>query len=220
MRRDRGFTLVELMVTIAIVAIVAALVVYQGRSARRNATMAQGAYELALRIGGLKGRALADGQEYVLVVADTADAEGCKVSESACGRLLVLTKPDPTFATSFQSGFDPDAPVSGAEWVDDGGAQRVARNAQFDVGSTWRPPAPFNGVTPFDPNVTFTCGARRCFAIRFRPDGQVLPIIVPNTPIPAGFAFVLRPIDQPSAAAERRGIFISFPTGLVKTAAF
>ncbi len=220
MRENRGFTLIELMVGIAIVAIVAGMVVWQGRSARRNATMAQAAYELALRIGGLKARAMADGQEYVLVVADTSNPAACKLNEDTCGQVLVLTKPDLTFATTFQSGFVPGAPVTNAEVTDDGGDARIARNAQFDLGSTWRPPAPFSAVTAFDPNATFTCAGRSCFAIRFRPDGQVLPIIVPNTPIPAGYAFVLRPIDEPSGGAERRAIFVSFPAGLVKTAAF
>jgi hypothetical protein len=105
--------------------------------------------------------------------------------------------------------------------VDDGASQRIPRNARFDLSSTWRPPEPFRSVAAFDPNVLFTCtDGRRCFAIRFLPDGEVRPVIRPNVPLPAGFAFVLRPIEQPSAAAERRAIFVSFPTGLVKTAAF
>ncbi len=221
MRARRGFTLLELMVVVAIIGLVATLVVLQGRSARQNARLAGGAYSLALRLGGIKARALADGREYVLVVVDTADPAGCKSSDTACGRILVLRKPDPTFPTAFQSGFDPDAPISLAEYVDDGGDKYVARNAQFDLGSSWRAPAPFDSVAAFDSNITFTCaGGRACFAIRFRPDGDVRPVITPGTPIPAGFAFVLRPIESQSGAAEHRGFFISFPAGLVKTAAF
>lgn len=221
MRAHRGFTLFEVMVVVAIIGIVATLVVLQGRSARQNARMAGGAYNLALRLGGIRARALADGREYVLVVTDTADPAGCKSRDAACGRILVLRSPAPTFPTAFQAGFDPDAPVALAEYVDDGTDKFVPRNAQFDVGSTWRPPAPFAGVTAFDPNITFTCaGGRACFAIRFRPDGDVRPVIRPNTTIPAGFAFVLRPIEAQSTAADHRAFFISFPAGLVKTAAF
>ncbi len=217
----RGFTLLELMVVVAIVAVVAALVVWQGRSARRNADLASGAYELALRIGGLKARAMADGREHVLVVADTDTDDGCRQSEIYCGRIVVLRSPDPTFPTVFQSGWNPDAPTAFGELVDDGAAQRVARNARFDLGSPWRPPPPFAGVAAFDGNVLFTCaGGRRCFAIRFLPDGEVRPVIRAGVPIPAGFAFVLRQIDKASAAADRRAIFISFPTGIVKSAAF
>ncbi len=223
MRASRGFSLLELMVVVVVVAVVGALVVLQGRSARNNAQIAGGAYELALRIGGLKARAMSDGREHVLVVADTVSPDACRQSEAFCGRTVVLRAPDKDFPAAFQAGWNPDAPpISGeTEVVDDGTSQRIARNAQFDLGSDWRPPPPFRSVVAFDSNILFTCtGGRRCFALRFLPDGEVRPVIKPNTSIPAGFAFVLRPIEAPSGAAERRAIFVSFPAALVKTAAF
>jgi prepilin-type N-terminal cleavage/methylation domain-containing protein len=189
MRASRGFTLVELMVVVVIVAVVSALVVMQGRSARHNAQIAGGAYELALRIGGLKARAMSDGREHVLVVADTVDAAACRESEASCGRTVVLRAPDAGFPDAFRAGWNPDAPPIGGETevVDDGGSQRIARNAQFDdADSGWRPPPPFRSVAAFDANIVFTCtGGRRCFALRFLPDGEVRPVIKPNTPIPA-----------------------------------
>jgi len=221
MRAHRGFTLIELMVVVAIMAIVGGLLVLQGRSARQNANMAGGAFELALRLGGLKARAMADGYEYVLVVADAADPAACRSSDTSCGRVLVLRRPDATFSTLFTGTYSVDPPIAAAESVDDGGMQYLPRNSQFDVTSTWSAPVPFDSVTAFDGTILQTCaGGRRCFAIRFRPDGEVRPVVPPGTPIPAGFAFVLRPSQAQSAAAERRGIFVSFPAGLVKTAAF
>lgn len=221
MRAQRGFTLLELMVVVAIIAIVSSLVVFQGRSARQNANMASGAYELALRVGGLKSRAMADGQEYVLVVADASNPADCKSHATSCGRVLVLTKPEATFTTEFTGTYAVDPPIVAAEYVADGAAQYLPTNSQLDLASTWRAPAPFAAVTAFDGTILRTCaGGRRCFGIRFRPDGEVLPVVPAGTAIPAGFAFVLRPVDAPSAAAERRAIFVSFPAGLVKTAAF
>jgi prepilin-type N-terminal cleavage/methylation domain-containing protein len=219
MRANRGFTLLELMIVLVIVSIVGGLVVWQGRSARRNASMAAGAYELALRIGGLKARAMADGREYLLVVTDTDDPGGCKERQNRCGRVLVLRNPDATFAIA---GFSPDPPIVGAEYVDDGGADYLPQNSRFDLTSTWAAPGPFSAVTAFGSTVLATCaGGRRCFAIRFRPDGEVRPELVPGTPaVPPGFAFVLRPHESASAAAEKRAVFVSFPTGIVKTAAF
>lgn len=221
MRANRGFTLIELMVVVAIAAVLAGLVVWQGRSAGQAADLAGGAYALALRIGELKGRALADGREYVLIVADTADPDGCQQQRTLCGRIVVLRNPVAGFAIT---GFDPVPPIAGGEWFDDGGEQLLPRNSRFDFGAqanAWRPPAPFAAVPAWDGAIRAVCaGGRACFGLRFRPDGEVLPLFPGAEADRAGFAFVLGPIDAPSAAAERRGLFVSFPTGIVKTAAF
>lgn len=218
MRANRGFTLVELMVVVAISLVVAALVIWQGRSARQAAGLAGGAYELALRIGGLKARAMADGREYVLVVTDTASPDACRERERACGRAILLRNPDPAFTVV---GFDPEAPVALAEWHDDGASTFLPRNSQLDLASAWTAPVPFASVTASSPVVLATCaGGVRCFGLRFRPDGEVRPVVPPGTPLPAGFAFILRPTVVQSAASERRAVFVSFPAGLVKTAAF
>jgi prepilin-type N-terminal cleavage/methylation domain-containing protein len=221
MRANRGFTLLELMVVVAVAAILAGLVVWQGRSARQGADLAGGAYALAIRIGELKGRALADGREYVLVVADSPDPNGCQHQRTRCGRIVVLRNPVDGFSIA---GFDPEPPIAGAEWFDDGGDEFLPRNSRFDFGaiaSAWRPPAPFAAVLAWDGAIRATCaGGQDCFGLRFRPDGEILPLFPGAEAQRAGFAFVLGPVDPPSAAAERRGIFVSFPTGIVKTAAF
>jgi prepilin-type N-terminal cleavage/methylation domain-containing protein len=219
MRAHRGFTLLEMMVVLAITAILAGIVVYQGRAARQNANLAGGAYMLALRIGGLKARAMSEGREHVLVIADTASPEDCKQREESCGRILVLRDPVPTFRDVFLSSYNPDPPITGGEYLDELGAAFLPRNTRFDLASTWRPPPPFNGVTAWNPSVVATCsGGRRCFAIRFRPNGDVLPVVPDGAAIPAGFAFVVRPHDLGPGGASRRGIFVSFPAGLVRTA--
>ena len=218
MRANRGFTLLEVMLVVVIMGVVAALVIWQGRSARQAAGLAGGAYDLALRIGTLKARAMADGREYLLVVTDTANPAGCKEREILCGRVLTFRNPT-AFAVA---GFNPDPPFAGVDFFDDGGPRYLPRNSQFDLASTWRPPAPFDAVTAFDGTILATCaGGQRCFALRFRPDGEVRPELLGGAPAtPPGFAFVLRPFDAPSGAAERRGIFVSFTAGIVKTAAF
>ncbi len=216
MRAERGFTLIEAMIFVVVTAILATILVWQGRSARQNATLSGGAYELALRISGLKGQAMADGRDWILVVADAVDPNLCKEQQTSCGRVVVLKDPQPGFTIQ---GLNPDpGSVVNATWVED---DYLPKNSQLDLASTWSPPAPFNAVTAFDPAIRTTCaGGRACFGIRFRATGEVRQEY-PAAPLTrAGFAFVLRPVVSPSAAADRRGIFVSFPAGVVKSAAF
>ncbi len=216
MRANRGFTLIELMVVLAIVVIVGGIVVWQGRSARQAADLAGGAYDLTLRLGGVKAKAMADGRDHLLVVLDTANPSACVQEQNLCGRVVELRNPQPAFALA---GFDPDMPLVGVEWVD-GADVFLPRNSQFDLASTWRAPPPFNAVQAWDPAVVATCSAgRRCFAIRFRSNGDVSEF-PPAVGARGGFAFVLKPVQRPSGASESRAVFVSFPAGVVKTAAF
>ncbi len=213
MRAKRGFTLLELMVVLAVTAIAAALVVWQGRSARQAATLAGAAYDISLRISGLKARALANGRDYLFIVVDAENAAACEQQQSMCVRVVILKNPDSTFSVS---GFDPDASISGAE-LDD--RYDLPKNSLLDLASTWRPPPPFAAVVAW-PGGTTCAGGRACFALRFKQNGQVAAELPSPPASAAGFAFVLKPSTKPSGAAENRGIFVSFPTGIVKTAAF
>src|SRR5512133_639207 len=56
-RANRGFTLLEMVTTIAIVAILAALAVPLMRAARGNATVQSTGFELKVRLEGMRARA-------------------------------------------------------------------------------------------------------------------------------------------------------------------
>lgn len=228
MRAPRGFTLIELVVVLVIAGILAGLVVWQGRSARQAADLAGGVYDLAVRIGELKGRALADGRDYVLVVADASNPVACKYDRSACGRAVVLVNPVPGFSVA---GFDVDPPYAGGDYVEDFYLPRsVVFEPTASATSAWRAPAPFAAVTAADPGIRATCsGGRDCFALRFGMDGEVQPVWPGAPEARAGFALVLSPVvavaaknaadatDAKSGSETSRAIFVSFPAGIVKT---
>jgi prepilin-type N-terminal cleavage/methylation domain-containing protein len=211
----RGFTLLEMMVVVAIMLILGGLVVWYGRSARQAATIATGAYELVLQIGGLKARAMAAGKDHLLVLTDTPDPAACVRDERRCGRVLVLSDPQPGFTIQ---NFNPEPPYAGVSLEDSG---YLPRNSKFELTSTWRAPAPFDAIAPWDAGVRTTCaGGVACFAIRFRANGEIKAELPAPGPDRRGFAFVIAPHDIPSRAAERRGVFVSFPAGIVKTGSF
>jgi prepilin-type N-terminal cleavage/methylation domain-containing protein len=220
MKRAPGFTLIELLVVVAIAAILGAIFVWSGRSIRQNATLSEGAYDLTLRMSGLRGTAMANGKDYLLVVTDTPNANDCRQTMNACGKWFVLTDIDPAFALN---AFNPNPPIAGASIADprDGGTwDYLPRGSRFDLASAWNAPAPFNGVAAWNPAVRTNCaGGITCFGIRFTAGGEVRPEAA-VAPIPAGFAFILAPIDLADSGGDRRGIFVSFPTGMVKTQAF
>lgn len=216
MRRNSGFTLIELVIVLAIVAVLGAISVGAGRALSQAASFASGAWELSLKLSGLRDRALADAKDYLLVVVDASNANACAFDQAQCGKVIVYSSPQAGFTLA---GFDPDAAVSGVSFEED---HRLPKNSAFDVASTWRPAAPFASVTAMSSAVLADCaGGRKCFGIRYRSNGEVAPEVpAPLTPSPAGFAFVMKPSITDSKAAERRAIFVSFPTGIVKTAAF
>jgi prepilin-type N-terminal cleavage/methylation domain-containing protein len=216
-RKTPGFTILEVMVVVVIVGLLAAITLSYGRSARQASTFASAAWELSLRLSALRARAMAANKDYVLVLVDTVDPDGCRFDTIKCGKAIVFSSPLPAFSIN---GFATEPPYVNASYEEE---FRLPRNSQLDLGSTWRPPAPFASVTAMDSDLMATCAnGARCFAVRYRLDGEIEPV-VPTPPLAAskaGLAIVLKPVFAESAAAERRAIFVSFPTGIVKTAVF
>lgn len=203
--RATGFTLIELMVVIALVAIMAGLAYSYSLAGFRNANVDGAMDEIAAKLAGMRAAAL-DGNERLFVYVDASSA--------SAGRALTFTlsSPAPTWTLA---AFDPASPQAGANVEDQ---TRLPPFVQLITSVTGAAPRPLQAVSFLPSTMTGTCGTATCFAIRFRANGIV------RGELPAGgdaalpgFGFVLgNDLDTQTSAAKRRAVVVGFPTGVVK----
>jgi prepilin-type N-terminal cleavage/methylation domain-containing protein len=203
--RAPGFTLIELMVVIAVVAIMAGLAYSYSVAGFRNANVDGAMDEIAAKLAGMRAAAL-DGNERLFVYVDATAASG--------GRAHTFTLSSPTPAWTL-AAFDPANPQAAANVEDQ---TRLPAFVRLITSVTSAAPRPLQAVTFLTPAMRGSCGGATCFAIRFRANGNV------RGELPAGgdaalpgFGFVLgNDLDTQTSAAKRRAIVIGFPTGVVK----
>lgn len=223
MRANRGFTLLEMAVTVAIIAIVTALAIPTMRAARRNATVQATAFEVALRLDGLRNRALRDQRDLLAIVVDAPgnDPSQCPSgnTEATCASYYVLA-PGPGFV--LEDDFSPGARPANAEYVEH---EILGHGVKFYLPAAGRDaPVPFDAVSALDGQLLGDCkGAsatsRSCVGIRFRSDGEVSPEWPDGVELDEklGVSFVLgSDVDRESAGSDQRGVVVTFPTGLVR----
>jgi prepilin-type N-terminal cleavage/methylation domain-containing protein len=217
MRASRGFTLLEMMVTVGIIAILATIAVPTMRAARRNATVQSTAFEVALRIDGLRARAMRDQQDLVAILVDAPgnNPAGCRSGnlEANCVCYYLLAPQDGFTLNAFST----ETPTVNALHVEH---DVLGHGLKFYLPAAGRAaPPPFNTVSAFDGELVGSCNGRQCVAIRFRSDGEVSPEYPTGaTGNPKlGLAFVFgSDVDAESAGSDQRGVVVTFPTGLVR----
>jgi prepilin-type N-terminal cleavage/methylation domain-containing protein len=223
MRRDRGFTLIEFAVAVAVVGILAVASYSLSRAGLRNANLGGATHDLALPLSGLRSVAMAEGEDYLLVFADAPDndASECRAfSTAGCAKYFVLRAPPAAWTDATVRAFDVDAPGASASLEDSWDFPRGVR-LHLAPGDR-HPPPPFEAVALTDAGVTQSCADhRRCFAIRYSASGRVEPVVAPGTPDRTAFAFGLRTdLAGQEAGADHRGVVLGFPTGLTKVFSF
>ncbi len=219
MRRARGFTVIELAVTLAIITILAAVAWSLSEAGLRNANLSSGSYDLALRLSGLRATAMSEGTDYVFVLVDAPSNNGttCNASPAQCVTVWILKSPNSSWSLS---SFNPGTPGANANVVD---FVTMPRGVHFELGAATPPPVPFNSVPVFDAQMRASCGGRTCIAIRFGATGLVSgeKASAGATPNSVGAAFVLgTDLNALTRAADRRGVMVSFPTAIVRSYAY
>ncbi|GAO02299.1 prepilin-type N-terminal cleavage/methylation domain-containing protein [Anaeromyxobacter sp. PSR-1] len=213
-RNPRGFTLLELVIVVAVVAILAAVAGSRFVAAQRNASSASAAFDLGMRLQALKTEALNEQQDVlaVLVNADDLTGSGCGLlAQASCVRLFILKRPEAGWTLA---GFDPASPATAAQVED---VVTLPRWQAFDLGQAGTSSeAPFEQVKVFDPSVA--AGGR--VAIRFGADGEVRPVYAgASRPRLSGVAVAITTSAELNAG-QRRRLVVSFPTGIVKVATY
>ena len=226
MRRNRGFTLIEMMIVVAVISILATLAFSWMRAARRNAGVAAISYELEMRVDQLPFVALSEQTDQLLVIADVPnnDAAECgSILSAGCARVFHLR--GPAAAWRLQD-FDVGAPGANVAAIVD--EERLGQGVRFHLAAAGAAlPSPFNAFSAtfevFDDDLVADCaGNRKCVAYRFRANGRVAAEppdpAAPPTALKSGHAIALgSELTGEYRGARQVGVLVALPSGIART---
>lgn len=204
----RGFTLIEVMVAVAIAGVIAAMGVAFWRSMGKNASVGDAAMGIAAELNGARVMAMREGVPVGALVMDTLnnDPATCMADRRNCLRICVVR--DPVAGWSAVTS-NPGAAALGDCTINTNGVR-------FQLADVRAPPAPFAALAPNDPALVPVVAGRRVLALRFDPNGTVAPMpTAAGAPLANGVAVLISSDAQ--NAAVTKGVVVAFPYGLVRT---
>lgn len=221
-RKPSGFTLIELMVVVAIIGVLAVTGIVTYRSAFRDANVGRASFDLSARLRGLRARAIADGNNYVFILIDAPNnnSQACGWGAQAnCVRYFIIRNPLPAWTVA---AFNPASPDTNTDQTDPsaggvhlGGMVQsffMPMGVRMDNGALGAPPPPFTSFT-FIPPIG---GGQRRLAIQFSSDGSVFQL--DPAPARSGVMFAIgSDMTAGGGPGYRKGFTISFPSGIVRT---
>ncbi len=207
-RPHKGFTLVELMLTVAILGMLMMMTGYALRGLQPRAHLSSGAHEVAIALKGAKARAIAQNNPVWF---------GWFVPQDDTGRIQYAVFDEPA------DGFDPNDPTVGPgnlpRLLSSGRLNWRVRAANGQMfGDLADLPAPFQTVNPMsvdDSGCSFCDGTPPVGWIRFLPRGEIRLFPGDETD---GAAIVMTsvPVAGEVAGNDVRFIAVTSPFGLVK----
>ena len=211
----RGFTLIELMVVVSIIAITTAMTVFAFGRQKPRRQLDGMALELRAQLMGARQTALATGTPVAAVVFPDF------VTGTGTGRIVFYRDGDfslfSTAAAVNLDNLDAAAPASGArsEILDTLDLDNsVVVGPATGQGASAIMPAPFSGIA-INVACAFCTGADRRGAVVFQPNGTVTfqDRAGPPLPLPQGASLSLTRAES----EEVRTIAIAASTGLMQT---
>ena len=211
LRAQKGFTLIELMIVVAIIAVLAGMMISLMPNATRRARLNGSTMDVMTQLMAARQQAQARGRDVVVAIVQGANVAQCVggMADTNCVRYVVFEDTDSTFSNTTVATFDPASPSAdgGLKVIEQGTLDRFVAMGLGDLTYT-APAAPYASLPAPDAGGCSFCAVAGRGYVRFTADGTAFV----ETPASAAGATLF---FTTGGQKETRGIAVTMPTGQV-----